>query len=329
MRVLMWHVHGSWTTSFVQGRHDVVIPVDDARGPDGRGRAETWDWPTSVREVPVHELSDTDFDCVILQRPHELELCRQWTGRTPGTDVPAVFLEHNTPGCHAATSRHPMADQREIPIVHVTHFNRLMWDCGTAPTAVVEHGVIDPGYRYTGELPGLASVVNDPVRRGRVVGADLLLELAARQTEERRPLDVYGMGMRDLATAATAAGLPEWTSQLHDDLPQDVLLGRLPRHRAYLHVCRWTSLGLSLIEAMLLGMPVLALDTTEASVAVPDCGGLISSDVDALLRRADHWINDPESARAAGHAARCHALERYGLTRFLADWDGLLEGATS
>ena len=329
MRILMWHVHGSWTTSFVQGRHDVVLPVDEERGPDGRGRARTWNWPERVHETPVGQLGGTAFDCVILQRPHEKELCRQWTGRVPGVDVPAFYLEHNTPGCHAATTRHPMADQHAIPIVHVTHFNRLMWDCGRAPTAVVEHGVIDPGYRYTGEAAGLASVVNEPVRRGRVVGADLLLELAARRDSARRPLDVYGMGMRDLAAEAVSAGLSQWTSRLHDDLPQHEMLDRLPHHRAYLHVCRWTSLGLSLIEAMLLGMPVLAVDATEASAAVPPDGGLVSSDVDALMRRADQWIDDPDSARAAGRAARRHALEKFGLPRFLAEWDRLLEGATS
>lgn len=325
MRVLMWHVHGSWTTSFVQGRHEVVIPVDGQRGPDGRGRARTWDWPERVREVPVHELGRTDVDCVILQRPHEEELCRQWTGRVPGADLPALYLEHNTPGGPAATTRHPMAEQHTIPVVHVTHFNRLMWDCGRAPTTVVEHGVVDPGYRYTGEHAGLASVVNEPVRRGRVVGTDLLLQLA----RGHRPLDVYGMGMQDLATEATALGLSAWTARLHDDLPQHDMLERLPRHRAYLHVCRWTSLGLSLIEAMLLGMPVLAVDTTEASAAVPADAGLVSSDLDALLRRADHWIDDPDSAREAGRAARRHALEKFGLPRFLDDWDRLLEGATS
>lgn len=324
MRLLMWHVHGSWTTSFVQGRHEVVIPVDRARGPDGRGRAATWDWPHRVHEVAVDRLAGEAFDCVILQRPHEVQLCTEWTGRTPGVDVPAVYVEHNTPTGHAATTRHPMAEQSAVVVVHVTHFNRLMWDCGRAPTAVIEHGVIDPGYRYTGEDAGLAAVVNEPVRRGRVVGTDLLLQLA-----RRRPVDVFGMGMHDLATAAETAGLGSWCSRLHDDLPQDALLARLPLHRAYLHVCRWTSLGFSLLEAMLLGMPVLAVDTTESSVAVPEAAGLVSSDVEALVHRADQWLHDPDSARDAGRAARRSVLERYGIPRFLADWDRLLEGATS
>ena len=37
MNVFVWHVHGSWMTAFVQGDHTYHVPVDAARGPDGRG----------------------------------------------------------------------------------------------------------------------------------------------------------------------------------------------------------------------------------------------------------------------------------------------------
>src|SRR6478609_9054278 len=88
MRILLWHVHGSWTTAFVQGRHEYVVPVTPDRGPDGLGRARTWDWPASVREVPLDHLAEAEPDVVILQRPHEEELVRG-LGRTP-----LVYLEH-------------------------------------------------------------------------------------------------------------------------------------------------------------------------------------------------------------------------------------------
>jgi hypothetical protein len=63
--------------------------------------------------------------------------------------------------------RHPAADHPGLVIVHVTHFNQLFWDCGRTPTEVIEHGVPDPGYRYTGEFEAAALVVNEPLRRGR------------------------------------------------------------------------------------------------------------------------------------------------------------------
>jgi len=36
-------------------------------------------------------------------------------------------------------------------------------------------------------------------------------------------------------------------------------------------------------------------------------------------------VADPEEARERGLAARRAVLERYGLERFLADWDAVLE----
>ncbi|TME46690.1 MAG: glycosyltransferase family 1 protein, partial [Chloroflexi bacterium] len=81
MKILLWHVHGSWTTAFVQGAHEYLVPVLPDRGPDGRGRAQTWDWPSSVREVTPEEAAREEVDVVIMQRPRELEaLAAQWLG---------------------------------------------------------------------------------------------------------------------------------------------------------------------------------------------------------------------------------------------------------
>jgi len=206
-------------------------------------------------EVPPEDLPRSHFDVVLLQRPHELELAERWTGRRPGRDVPALYLEHNTPGGPVPYTRHPLADQTEIPVIHVSHFNRLFWDCGLAPTEVVEHGVVDPGHRYTGDVPRAAVVANDPVRRGRAVGADLLPALS-----EAAPIDLFGIGVTDVSEAI---GVTDGRLQTFEDLPQHLLHRELARRRVYIHSSRWTSLGLSLLEAMHLGMPIVALATTE------------------------------------------------------------------
>src|SRR5699024_10512146 len=185
LTVLCWHVHGGWTDSFVRGPHRYLLPTTGPDDPWARGRCGRR-WPRT-EEVPVDRLGRTSVDLMVLQRPEEIELARRWTGRMPGVDVPAVYVEHNTPTGHAAGTRHPLADQDRIPVVHVTGFNALMWDCGRAPTTVIAHGVADPGYRYRGELPHAAVVSNEPVRRARIVGADLIGGFA-----ETAPVDVFG-----------------------------------------------------------------------------------------------------------------------------------------
>ncbi|TPV50303.1 glycosyltransferase family 4 protein [Pseudarthrobacter phenanthrenivorans] len=315
MRILLWHVHGSWTDAFVRGRHEYLLPVLPGGGAWGLGRAGR-DWPASVREVELATLDAESVDAVVLQRPEEIEELARVLGRRPGVDLPAAYLEHNTPKEGFPFARHPLADQRAIPLVHVTHFNRLAWDNGSARSLVIEHGIPDPGHLYTGELPELGVVVNEPVRRGRVTGTDLLPAFASVA-----PLQVFGMKTDGLAAAA---GIDQARLTSRGDLKTLELHRELARCRVYVHPMRWTSLGLSLLEAMHLGMPVVALATTEAPRAVPPEAGAVSADLDELLRCAQRLVANPDEARRRGVAAREAALERYGLGKFLDRWDELL-----
>ncbi|GIE36475.1 glycosyl transferase [Actinoplanes italicus] len=302
MNILLWHVHGSWTTSFVQGKHRYLVPVNPARDEWGRGRARTFTWPDTVEELPLDQIRDVDV--AIAQRPGELDLIPP--------HVPVIYVEHNTPKGDVPNTRHPLADRDDVLIAHVTHFNELFWDCGETRTTVIEHGVVEPEARWTGELERLAIVTNEPVRRGRVTGTDLFGRFTGVA-----PVDVFGMGV---------AGLPDVT--VHDDPPQREMHAALAQRRAYLHLCRWTSLGLSLIEAMQMGMPVIALATTEAIAAVPPDAGVLSTRVGTLVEAAQWLIDEPDQAARLGARARQVALARYGLDRFLADWDRLLEEET-
>ncbi len=317
MNILLWHVHGSWTTAFVHGKHRYLVPVTPDRGPYGLGRARTYPWPDTVEEVSPAELADEDVDLIILQRPEEFELARDWLRRRPGRDLPAIFVEHNTPKGDVPNSRHPMADRTDLLIAHVTHFNALFWDTGDTRSTVIEHGIVEPTVGYTGELDRLAVVVNDPVRRWRVTGTDLLPRFA-----EIAPLDVFGMRVTGLAEHL---GLPDNRLTAYDDLPQHQMQAEIGRRRAYLHLCRWTSLGLSLIEAMALGMPVVVLAATEAVAAVPPGAGVLATRLDTLLDAARWLIDDPAAAHRLGAQASEVARTRYGLDRFLADWDRVLE----
>ena len=38
MRILAWHVHAAWMTSFVQGPHEYYVPVLPDRSADGKVR---------------------------------------------------------------------------------------------------------------------------------------------------------------------------------------------------------------------------------------------------------------------------------------------------
>lgn len=316
MNVLIWHVHGSWTTAFMEGDHTYLLPVLPGRPPLGRGRAETWQWPANAVEVTPVELAERDVDVVVVQRPVEETLAAGWLGgRVPGVDVPLVWLEHNTPARGTGDEHHPAADRGDVTVVHVTPANQLLWDTGSTRTTVIEHGVIDPGPLAGAGEASAAAVINEPIRRGRPVGLDLLGPLSAGG-----PLTVYGMGAEHLSVDGVSGV---------DGLTQRELHQHLGRHRAYVHPFRWTSLGLSLVEAMFVGLPIVSLATTGVPDAVPPGCGVVTNRVDDLVAAIRRYLADPDLSLAHGAAARAAARERFGLARFLADWDSLLKEVTA
>jgi hypothetical protein len=309
--LLVWHVHGSWTESFVAGPHRYLLPLNANRGANGRGLCGR-NWPRA-NEVPLSRLRDEDIDLVVLQRPEEIELATRWLGRRPGVDIPAVYVEHNTPRPSAVDSVHPVAGRNDIPLIHVTDFNRLMWNNGAAPTRVISHGIADPGHLYTGEVPAAATMINEPSRRWRTVGADLLEELS-----NHTPLDVWGIG-----TESLNGGTGKVRGK--GDVGAPRLLHQVARRRVYLHTARWTSLGLSLVEAMYLGMPVVAVAATMAPLVVPAEAGVVSADVATLAYALEGFVTDLAAASAAGKAARDFARAHFALDRFLTEWDDVIE----
>jgi glycosyltransferase involved in cell wall biosynthesis len=239
-----------------------------------------------------------------MQRPQEIVLAGAWLGRRPGIDLPVIYVEHNTPPDPTGNATHGATKIPSCHLVHVTAFNATYWNNGHVPVTVIDHGIVDPGYRYRGDDPSACVAINDPVRRGRAVGADLLSFF-----EDRFPVSLYGMRTEPLGGT---------------DLVQYDLHDALTAHRVYLHLSRWTSLGLSLLEAMHLGMPVVALAATAVPTAIPTDAGIVDTDVRVLRDAAAELLRDPERCVQLGKAARAAALERFGLARFLDAWDFLL-----
>jgi hypothetical protein len=311
VRILLWQVHGAWDSNFLQPQHEYLI------GPEADGAAEllpNWVDLPNVRAWTA-ESAEPAADVVLLQRERELDLAGR-IGIRPGVDTAAVYVEHNAPTGSAAGTRHFLADQQAIPIVHVTPFNALMWDTGRAPVHVIEHGVPDPGIQATGELAAAVVVINEPVRRGRITGTDLLPQFARSV-----PVDVFGIDAH-LLHAQVADRSLRLTGR--SGLTQPQVHAEMARRRVYLHPHRWTSLGLSLIEAMMLGLPVAVAASTAAPTAVAPGGGVVSADVRALRQAVTRFVADPDLARETGLVGREWALRRFSLHTFHQAWNQLL-----
>lgn len=311
LRVLTWHVHGNYLYYLTQAPHDFWLVTRPGHPPGYAGRSGVLPWGNNVHEVDAAVVAQRDFDVVLYQHREHWEHDRLMVLSEVQRKLPSVYLEHDPPQNNPFAERHWVTDPATL-LVHVTHFNRLMWDCDAVPTRVIEHGVLVPeGVRYTGELERGIVVINNLASRGRRLGADIYAAAAGRV-----PLDLVGMN------AQQAGGLGE--------IGNLDLAAFTARYRFFFNPIRWTSLGLAIIEAMTIGMPIVGLATTELStVIVNGENGYVAADVDVLIERMRGLIADPAEARRLGGNARRTALERFGIERFAHDWNQLLREVAS
>lgn len=311
LRVLTWHVHGNYLWYLSHVEHELYLPVKPGRPAGYGGRGETFPFGDNVHEVPADAVRDLDVDVVLYQSHANWESDRSEIMSAAQRRLPAAFLEHDPPRASPTDTRHPVDDPRVL-LVHVTHFNELMWDSGRTPTRVIEHGVVVPDdVAWTGELERGIVVVNGLDVRGRRLGADVFA-----RARDLVPLDLVGMGSENCGGLGEVAP-PE-------------LAAFEARYRFFFNPIRYTSLGLAVCEAMMIGLPVVGLATTEMATVV-DSGktGWVSTDLGELADRMRGLLRDRSLAERMSVAARRDARRRFGIGRFVADWDDVLRGVAS
>ncbi|MEO7335673.1 MAG: glycosyltransferase family 4 protein [Caldimonas sp.] len=302
LRILTWHVHGNYLYYLTQVPHDFYLATDAAKSMHHSGRSGTLPWGDNVHEAPVETLREMSFDVVLFQSRFEWEGARHSELSEAQRRLPCIVIEHDPPQEHPTDTRHWVADPNVL-LVHVTPFNALMWDSGPTPTRVVEHGILPlQQARYSGHIARGVVVVNNLQSRGRRLGLDVYRDVAARV-----PLSLYGMGSLEVGGEGEV---------VNDRLP-----GVMAAHRFFFNPIRWTSLGLAIIEAMMVGLPIVGLATTELVAVIRDGeNGFIDTRLDRLVESMQHLLADPGLARELGSAAMRTAQERFGIGRFVADW---------
>lgn len=302
MRVFTWHVHGNYLWYLAQARCDFYLPVKPGRPHGYGGRTGAFPWPANVHEVPVERVPELALDCILFQARQHWEEDQYRVLSERQRRLPRLYLEHDPPRAHPTDTRHPV-DDPDVLLIHVTHFNALMWDSGRTPARVIEHGVLVPeGVRYTGEIPRGLVVVNHLRTRGRRLGLDVFLRV-----REAVPLDLVGMDSESLG------GLGE--------VPPPELPAFAARYRFFFHPARYTSLGLAVCEAMHIGMPIVGLATTElVTVVENNVSGFLDTNLDRLIAAMHRLITDYGLARRLGEGAR-RAAARFDIRRFAREWE--------
>jgi len=302
LKILTWHVHGSYLYYLTQAPCQFFLPVKAGKSEGYGGRSGAFKWGDNVREVDADEVKNLDFDCILFQsKKNYLEDQFEILNDIQRT-LPKIYLEHDPPR-EVPTDTSHLVDDPTVLLVHVTHFNKLMWNNNRSPTQVIEHGVTIPlRVHYSGHYDKGIVVINGITKRGRRLGMDIF-----EQVRKHIPLDLIGIGSEELG------GLGE--------IPPPALPAFIARYRFFFNPIRYTSLGLAVCEAMLTGLPIVGLATTEMAITIENGkSGYIHTDVDFLIQRMQELLNNPEEAQKLGEGAKLAAQQKFNIHRFAEDW---------
>lgn len=304
LRIFTWHVHGTYL--YYLSKADIVlyIPFRDKNEPGYGGRGHTFPFGPNVVEVPFENVQYLDFDLILFQSKQNY-LWDQFSLLSEQQRLlPKVYLEHDPPRETPTDTVHVVKDP-EVSVVHVTYYNQLMWDApGTINSTVIEHGIPDQDIIYNGKKRKGIVVINNPDKRGRRLGWDIFNKLRTVV-----PLDIVGMGTENY-------GLGEI---LHEDLASFIAC-----YRFYFSPIRYTSLGLSTLEAMAIGMPVVGLATTELSNVLENgVSGFLHTDLSFLCDKMQYLLDNPGFAAEMGRRGSTIVQQRFGIKRFVHDWENL------
>jgi hypothetical protein len=302
LKIFTWHIHGSYLYYLSQGYYDIFIPVKEDKSEGYYGRGETFPFGQNVHEIPAQDVRNMEFDCILFQTNNNYLSDQHQILSDKQKQLPKIYLEHDPPIEHTVDTRH-VVDDPDMLLVHVTHFNKLMWNNNRTPTRVIDHGVIVPeGVHYTGEKERGIVVINNIQKRGRRLGFDIFLEV-----RKHVPIDLIGMEAEEF-------GLGEVK---HPQLPAFI-----SQYRFFFNPIRYTSLGLSVCEAMMLGMPVVGIATTEMVTTIRNgVSGYLHTDVDYLIKKMKDLLQNKTLAEQLGREGQRTAGERFNINRFVKDWE--------
>ncbi|GAA4033938.1 glycosyltransferase [Actimicrobium antarcticum] len=307
LRILTWQTPDSYLYYLSQLPHQFHVITDAAQLRGQRSRRLNGD---NVHPLSAEQARHEQFDCILFQQPCQYLEEQYLYLNAAQRQLPRIYLEHSSPGEHPTDMRHPV-DDPSVLLVHVTAFNELMWDNGRQATRVIEYGAMPaPDVQYSGERPCGLVLGHPREQQGRRLGGDIY-----RRLGNSVPLEWTG----------TMTEVPSGDGEsIRHQLP--VLAAQC---RFLFHSDRYNSLNLAVIEAMMIGMPIIGLATGEmASVIQNGVSGYVDTNLQRLETHMQELLDDPHYAYALGRGAQRRARERFGMHRFLADWCAVLKLVT-
>lgn len=199
------------------------------------------------------------------------------------------------------------------------------------PATVIMHGIDTAGFSPAPDRAALRALLGLPdgvlvgcygrirAQKGTDLFVRALIEVCHEQPQVTglvmgRATEGHGAFLDGLRAEVAAAGL-DGRIRFLPEVTVDQMADWYRALDLYVAPQRWEGFGLTPLEAMACGVPVVAADVGAFDqLIVPAVGTIVpAGDQGALTHAVRDWLGDPARLAAGGKAARAHVVARHGI----------------
>ncbi len=292
-KIFTWPAHQQYLFELAQGNFDFYVP----RGQNTSFK-EQFSTQKNVTEVDLSKIKNLDFDLILFQDEESYQTDQFEVLSDQQRQLPKIYLEHHPPKQHPTNAKHFVEDV-DVQLVHVNHYNALMWDNNQLKISVIENGVPISSISFSAKDAQGVVVLEEFPADERVTGADIF-----RQVKEALPIAVIQIGKEDVSYQNLAEKISNYRFLFCPD--------------------RYASPQFSVFKAMMLGMPVVGLATTALPTIIEnEVSGFVHSDLNYLIGKMQTLLNNSQLAMQMGAKAHEQASELFNSNLFLSAWNQL------
>jgi hypothetical protein len=303
LNILTLPTHEAFQTMLDKTGHNFYMMT----GPNMKG----WDFHTKPLPPNHYLLPPTDgglpvgieFDLLLSQQ--RFGNLQMFLDISRKIGVPVLHIDHTMPPKELNHKQlASLTSLRANKHVFITEFSKAAWE-GQPEDSVVYHGVSPSLFSgWHGKETHGISVVNQFASRDVFCGWNIWQEVS-RQV----PIQLVGEN----------PGLSQSAKSTEE------LVQKLASARFFLNTSQWSPIPLSLIEAMMVGCPIITTDKQEIPKFLKhEENALIANTPDEMVRAARRLQVDDELCQKLSRNVRQTALQFFSIDRFTKEWNDII-----
>jgi glycosyltransferase involved in cell wall biosynthesis len=315
MKIFTWNVHGGYLSMFSKLNYELYIPYTEGRPYNYDGKTPGYEWSDNVYEISYNQINNINYDIILYQTAqHVMEEQYRCLSQSQINDAYKIYIVHSPINDFDLVNKNLGVVESHINeqmnlIVHIAEYTKKQWakymPSLSNKSIVIYHSIPLSNIVATYSINRAVCAINDIGIRADS-GRDEIKYLL-----KKIGIDLYGKNTEMIGG--------------YGSIPRENLMSILSQYSIYINPTVHNSLPMTVLEAMSIGLPVIALNTTDLHIAITDgIEGYLCNTVDDIIDKYNYLLNNKSKIQGMGINAREKIKNYFSFDRFEKSWNSII-----